>query len=367
MKLIILVLFTNIINLALAAQVYQFQIVQSTPLGESIYIQGNHPYFGNMDSKKSLKLNPQFYPKWSIKLSLDQSEIIYRYIKKKNDPISIQDENNVEVLSPWLILKTSQIISKQRILNKVLPSNFAQYELKTISDFRSQFLAYSRPIYTYLPINLPVGAKLCLLYMHDGQNLFRTDNMGWDLENIIPKNIMEAGCYLGIIGVGNSPDRMKEYLPPLSSGPSGPGIGHLYAQFFEFELIPALEQNIKRKFLITGRIMIGASMGGLISLYLGNKLKDVRFTAVMAMSPSLQFAEIMATTQLKKPKIYIDSGTEGQNNDHYFDSFNFRDYYLNLGAIYGQDILHEVGLGHKHQEIYWRARLIKNLPWALKN
>jgi hypothetical protein len=160
---------------------------------------------------------------------------------------------------------------------------------------------------------------------------------------------------------------MREYLPPYSQGPEGAGIGDKYANFIGRELMPYIENEILAGRPIHRRVIAGASMGGLISLYFSNLSTPwmaKRFDAIMAFSPSIQFSEILSELQHFEGRIYIDSGSTGPGFDHYQEVNFLRDLLLNRGLVFGRDLLHIVGVGHAHQELFWRTRLQENLSWA---
>ncbi|MBI2521221.1 MAG: hypothetical protein HYV97_12410 [Bdellovibrio sp.] len=338
------------------ATTLSFSTVQKTVWGESVYVVGNHPYLGNNDPVHALKLSPHNYPTWEVKINVTTTTPIhYRFLLKPDAP-------NTQVTPIWISNWQTSAMSNQ----------VEAYSLHTISDFPSQFLQHPRNIFIFMPKTKGTRSqRVRLLYFHDGQNLFTgtaTAPNSLELERWFPALAQNyPQDQLIVIGIANSPERMREYVPPYSVGPEGAGIGNLYGRFMVEELIPYIEHDYLKLTSTPERTVAGASLGGLISVYLAANFPDI-FTNAVSQSGSFQFGEI--TQDLNKlsanQKIYLDSGTEGPSNDNYFVNYFMRDKFLELGRIYGGDLLHVIGRGHQHNEEAWRQRLPDALRWTLQ-
>ena len=332
--------------------------IQKTVWGESVYVVGDHPYLGNNDPAYALKLSPHKYPTWEVKIEIEPSTAIhYRFFIKADGP-------NAAATPTW--------ISEWQ--DTVQTDSTYSYSLHTIPDFTSRFLQHPRNIFVFIPDKPSINnSKIVrLLYFHDGQNLFNstaTAPTSLELERWLPalaQNYPQE--QLIVIGIANSHERMREYVPPYSVGPEGSGIGHLYGRFIVEELIPHIEHDYLKLTATPERTLIGTSLGGLISLYLAANFPEV-FTNVVSLSGSFQFNEItqdIVKLSPSKQKIYLDSGTEGPGNDNYFDNYFMRDQFLELDWIYGGNIFHVIGRGHHHNEEAWRQRLPDALRWILQ-
>ncbi|HEY0599428.1 alpha/beta hydrolase [Brevundimonas sp.] len=131
------------------------------------------------------------------------------------------------------------------------------------------------------------------LYMHDGQNLFDGSRAAYGSEWGVDEHIARLSANGQIrtpivVGVHNTPLRLREYVPgdliralpddmradvqaiyggdPLSDG---------YVRFLADELAPFIERTYRARIRPRDRVIMGSSMGGLISLYALMKRPDV--------------------------------------------------------------------------------------------
>lgn len=129
------------------------------------------------------------------------------------------------------------------------------------------------------------GPKYAVLYMHDGQNLFDTKTAGygmeWQIDETLDRLIREKKVRRTIVvGIWSTPKRLQEYVPskafnglppeyrqkvralyggdPLSDG---------YLKFLVRELRPMIDQRFNVKTDAADTMIMGSSMGSLISLY----------------------------------------------------------------------------------------------------
>ena len=119
-----------------------------------------------------------------------------------------------------------------------------------------------RPITLWLPER--ATAPLCVLFAHDGQNLFRPETsfagVDWGLHQAV-QSLMDQGLARPtmIVGLGNTPDRLKEYEP-------GP-LANAYLRFLIEDLRPHLQERFPMSLDPADHYLIGSSMGGIISTY----------------------------------------------------------------------------------------------------
>ena len=146
--------------------------------------------------------------------------------------------------------------------------------------------ADARKVTVWLPDSYRRGGpKHSVLYMHDGQNLFDPETgyggMEWKIDEVLGRLIAENKVRPTIVvAIWNTPKRLREYVPskafthlppaymdrvrglyggdPLSDG---------YLNFIVRELKPRIDRSYNVR---TGRddtVIMGSSMGALISLY----------------------------------------------------------------------------------------------------
>jgi enterochelin esterase-like enzyme len=131
----------------------------------------------------------------------------------------------------------------------------------------------------------PGGPRHAVLYMHDGQNLFDKKTAGygmeWQVDETLGRLIRENKVRPTIVvGIWSTPKRLREYVPskafanlppkymkqvrglyegdPLSDG---------YLKFIVDDLKPTIDKRFRVKTDRANTVIMGSSMGALISLY----------------------------------------------------------------------------------------------------
>ena len=146
--------------------------------------------------------------------------------------------------------------------------------------------ADARRVVVWLPTGYRShGPKYAVLYMHDGQNLFDQATAGygkeWEIDEHLDKLIAEKKVRPTIVvGIWSTGKRLQEYVPskafttlpadyrgkvralyggdPLSDG---------YLKFLIEELRPTIDRRFNVKTDRANTVIMGSSMGALISLY----------------------------------------------------------------------------------------------------
>ncbi|PZR05111.1 MAG: esterase [Archangium gephyra] len=242
-------------------------------------------------------------------------------------------------------------------------------------NFPSTVLGNSRGISVYLPPTYleNAAARMPVVYMHDGQNLFDASTAFGGVTWRVPET-MNAAANDGrfreaiVIGVDNTgSSRIDEYTPTADPMYGG-GKGELYLRFLVEELKPRVDSELRTK---TGRedtVLIGSSLGGLISSYAGVKRADV-FANIGAMSPSVWWnGRVLLTLVSQSPssrptRVYVDSGDSGPSNDGVVDTRELVSTYRALG--YTDGLKHVEQAGATHTEAAWASRLPGALEFLL--
>ena len=225
----------------------------------------------------------------------------------------------------------------------------------------------SRTIRVYLPrgYNENTAKRYPVLYMHDGQNLFL--GMGpfgcWNADtnanNLIRFSKMRETI---IVGVDNSSDRFCEYAPPgCTYSQCNTPRGDKYASLLVDELKPIIDANYRTLPDPDDTGVLGSSLGGLISAYLGWQ-RSGTFHKIGAMSSSFDICFPIPSPDSKRPiRIYLDSGnmdaqgTVGSSDD-LLSTVGERDKLMQNGYAFNLDLDHTIGYGHWHNEQWWNAR-----------
>jgi predicted alpha/beta superfamily hydrolase len=158
-----------------------------------------------------------------------------------------------------------------------------------------------------------------VFYLHDGQNLFDDEysysGIAWRCDETADR-LARAGEIEPIIlvGIANSPDRLREYGPRWSEHDRAEDWSGNYGRFIVEEVKPFIDHHYRSLPDPENTAVGGASMGGLISLHLCKWYPDV-FSICAAMSPSLwwdgeHFLQTLDEDQawLKNLRIWVDMG-----------------------------------------------------------
>jgi enterochelin esterase-like enzyme len=263
-----------------------------------------------------------------------------------------------------------------------------------------------RRVQVWLPSGYqPNGRKYAVLYMHDGQNLFDKKSAGYGMEWEIDEHLdalIRAGKVRPtiVVGIWNTPKRLQEYVPskafdglpadyrdkvralyggdPLSDG---------YLKFIVRELRPMIDRRFNVKTDRANTLIMGSSMGALVSLYAIDEYPEVFGGAGMMsthwplfMTPdgkSVGDAEYEAvssaferylTPALPDPRthrLYFDHGSE--TLDAVYKRYQDRvDAVVERrGYVQGVNWLTRSFPGQKHNEISWASRVDIPLQFLL--
>ena len=143
-----------------------------------------------------------------------------------------------------------------------------------------------RRVVVWLPSTYtPRGRPHAVLYMHDGQNLFDKATAGygaeWQIDEVLDRLIRTGQAKPTIVvGIWNTPKRLREYVPAkaFASLPpqymervrglyGGDPLSDGYVKFLVSELKPMIDRRFNVRRDRANTIIMGSSMGGLISLY----------------------------------------------------------------------------------------------------
>jgi predicted alpha/beta superfamily hydrolase len=236
--------------------------------------------------------------------------------------------------------------------------------------FASKYLTETRDIWAYLPPTYleNTEARLPVLYMHDGQNLFDKElafgGNEWKVDEA-----MDAAAESGaareavVIGVGNTPARIYEYTPTPDPEYTPSGGGDDYLALLIGELKPLVDAELRTLPGPEHTALVGSSLGGLISSYGGVRHPEV-FGLIGALSPSVWWDSKMLLGQvasvqgkeLRASRVYVDSGDAGPSQDGLANTKLLADQYRAVGYQDGLDFLYIVQNGATHSEIFWAQR-----------
>ena len=232
----------------------------------------------------------------------------------------------------------------------------------------------SRNVRIYLPRGYTNNTwkRYPVMYLHDGQNVFRPGGgFGcWYAEDSANREMGQGRAREAIlVGVDNGANRCGEYLPAGDSindancGGLAIGLGNYYANFLIHNVRPTLDVHYRTLNDRPNTLTLGSSLGGLISTYLG--ISTNVFGGVGPMSPAYWAAPVfrgwIATNATLGLRVYTDLGSdEGSSMWDY--AWPVRDELLRDGYTENKDLKTVVGCGQIHNEAAWSNRF----PLALR-
>lgn len=241
--------------------------------------------------------------------------------------------------------------------------------LVKITNFSSPQLGNTRTLRIYLPPSYSLNPlkRYPVLYMHDGQNLFEAatafGGVEWKVDetanSLINGGSMDEVIVVGLDNTGGN--RIYEYTPCCDPTYGGGG-ADLYERFIIETVKPYIDQNYRTLSSNKNTALMGSSLGGLVSVYIGRRRPDV-FSKVGGLSSSFWWnnqaltQEVEAATSKVAVNIYIDAGT---NSDGLTETTRMRDALVADGYVQGKDLYYYVAQGAGHNEASWAARL--NIP-----
>jgi predicted alpha/beta superfamily hydrolase len=237
-------------------------------------------------------------------------------------------------------------------------------DLEVLEAVRSPELGNRRDVLVYLPPSYRLSRRSYpVLYMHDGQNLFdpATSFAGeWGVGRVM-NAAARRGLEAIVVGVPNmGEDRIEEYSP-FHRGPD-------YASFLSDTLKPLVDERFRTRRSRSDTIIVGSSMGGLISLWALFR-HPATFAAAGVLSPSLWFADGAIFSELDRSpfvpgRIYLDIGMQ-EGAKHVANARRMRDLLSRKGYRLGRDLRWLESRSGGHDERSWGRRFARALPFLL--
>ena len=227
-------------------------------------------------------------------------------------------------------------------------------------------LQTTKKIWLYLPKNYTTSTKKYpVLYMHDAQNLFdaKTSYMGeWNVD----EKLDSLNAQVIVVGIENTTQRMNE-LTPFPNAKHGGGKADQYLDFIIKTLKPKIDATYRTKIDPKNTMIMGSSLGGLVSFYAILKYPTV-FGKAGVFSPSFWFNRNEINTMIEKTKklrakIYFMCGDHEGDADVIPD-LNKVEYLVNTKRCACKMRNKKVIVkGGQHNEKQWRDGFVKAYLW----
>lgn len=257
----------------------------------------------------------------------------------------------------------------------------------------------ARDVLVWLPEGYSPEQRYAVLYMHDAQMIFdaRTswNKQTWDVDGVAAALQRDGRCrpFL-VVGIENHPtDRLTEYMPEklLDYLPANDSLlqrvgrerflADDYLKFLVEELKPFIDSRYATLTDAANTVVMGSSMGGLISLYALAEYPEV-FGAAGCLSTHTP----VAFDDVEREAPRWSAAFRAYLNDHLPDAGRHRVYMdygdQTLDAAYApfqrqvdslfaaqgwneEQVQTRFFAGHAHDENSWNARLDIPLTWLL--
>ncbi len=286
------------------------------PKSDSLYVSGNLLELGDWNpagKKMTQSVDGSYYIEFNARMG---SIVQCKFTRGTWKTQGIHTEGDVPPNNYVIKVNKSKDVDVtilEWLDQRVVVSDPVQGKLVSFDCFECKGLDYKRPITVWLPDSYSEKSEPnAVIYMHDGQNLFEPsasfNGVDWKVDETLTK-LLKSGeiknCI--VVGIPNSPDRMKELNLESKLGKS-------YAEFVINEVMPFINGKFNTSKKPEDNIIAGSSMGGLMSFQMAVEYPEV-FGKAACFSPAfpLTYSQIMG--KIKKcsslpleSMLYIDTG-----------------------------------------------------------
>ncbi len=184
----------------------------------------------------------------------------------------------------------------------------------------SRILARRVGVRTYAARHAHRAARLPVVYLHDGQNVFdgqssAPSGQSWAFD-VTLRELVRVGAAAPalVVAVDHAgAGRLDEFTPTRDAAHAIGGGAGRYARFLVEELKPFIDRHLPTEPWTDSTVMIGSSMGGLVTLAAGLQYPGT-FGALGVMSPSVWWDHrsilrgVRARVLRPRPRIWLDVG-----------------------------------------------------------
>jgi predicted alpha/beta superfamily hydrolase len=258
------------------------------------------------------------------------------------------------------ILVAPRALDAARQVDRAITSEFRVHKVTSLANARD-VLVWLPPGYDSEP-----GRRYPTLYLHDGASPFVIWRIDEIAKPLIASRVIEPLIIVFIPNGGSEEDRFNEYTPTRPRNAKAGGQADAYGRALVEELKPLIDSTYRTLPDASNTALGGASLGGLVSLYLGLKYPDV-FGKLALISPSVWWDDRMIVRSVKALKsrpalrIWLDVGTK-ESPVAIGDARQLRDALVRKGwAVNGDLAYSEIqGATHDDESFTRRAEPILN-------
>ena len=243
--------------------------------------------------------------------------------------------------------------------------NITATNLMDIFTIDSPQLHAIKKIWVYLPYNYKTTQKKYpVLYMHDAQNLF-DDKTAYSGEWKVDEKLDSLKAELIVIGIEHGNDKRISELTPYKNEKYGGGDADNYIDFIVHTLKPKIDSMYGTKANRKNTLMMGSSLGGLVTLYSGLRYPDV-FGKIAVFSPSLWFSkkifEAVSFSKKTPEKLYLLCG-DSEDEAMITDIDKLESTLITERKIKSKNLKKVVIEKGQHNEKLWRDHFVDAILW----
>ncbi|MBF4485158.1 alpha/beta hydrolase-fold protein [Flavobacterium sp. CSZ] len=238
---------------------------------------------------------------------------------------------------------------------------------KNVSTFTIEApqLKTTKKIWIYLPKDYSATAKkYSVIYMHDAQNLFdaKTSFSGeWNVD----EKLDSLKAQVIVVGIEHGNEKRIDELTPFKNEKYGGGNADNYLDFIVKTLKPHIDATYRTKPKAKNTIIMGSSLGGLVSYYAILKYPET-FGKAGIFSPSFWFSNNIYTLTEQatkiKTKIYFLCGDK--ESDDMVRDMTKMERLLDTKRCYCLHLTKsKIVKGGEHNEKLWRDGFVKAVLW----
>ena len=229
-------------------------------------------------------------------------------------------------------------------------------EFRLHENFHSKFLKKDRDVIVWLPpgYDSEPAKRYPVLYMHDGASVFVLWRIDEIAKPLITSRQVEPLIIVMVHNGGTQDDRFDEYTPTKPPNFKSGGKADSYGRMLVEELKPFIDSEYRTLTDPANTGLGGASVGGIVSLYLGLKYPMV-FGKLAVMSPSVSWDDKLIVRNVKglkfKPalRIWLDIGT-GEGQSAVDDAKDLRNALVKKGWGLNSDLIYFEAKGSGHND-----------------
>ncbi|MFH6994650.1 alpha/beta hydrolase [Flavobacterium sp. FlaQc-48] len=226
-------------------------------------------------------------------------------------------------------------------------------------------LKTTKKIWIYLPKDYSASAKkYSVIYMHDAQNLFdaKTAYSGeWNVD----EKLDSLKAPVIVVGIEHGNEKRTEELTPYKNEKYGGGNADNYLNFIVKTVKPYIDATYRTKPKAKNTLIMGSSLGGLVSYYAILKYPET-FGKAGVFSPSFWFSNDIYTLTEQAPKIktkiYFLCGDK--ESDDMVKDMTKMERLLDTKRCYCLHLTKsKVVKDGEHNEKLWRDGFVKAVLW----